>query len=67
MPANHPFKSGDKIKCVDDQGGHTVYLVHGHEYTVKDIGFLAGEPQVVLDVPQKHKTWYAKRFVLASP
>jgi len=64
----NPFKKGDKVRCIDDQGGgHKNYLVHGHEYTVSDVSHLAGEPQIILDVPHKMKTWYAKRFELVLP
>ena len=62
------FKKGDMVRCIDDHGdSHTNYLVIGHEYNVLDVAVLAGEPQVIIDVPYKNKTWYAKRFELVSP
>lgn len=64
----NPFKPGDTVRCIDDSGdGHKLYLVHGHEYQVSDVSALAGEPQVILNVPYKNKTWYAKRFEKVSP
>lgn len=64
----NPFKKGDKVRCIDDSGdGHKLYLVYGHEYEVSEVGSLAGEPQITIDVPYKHKTWYAKRFELVVP